>query len=109
MTQHRSLGDNMTNTPTTACAAVVVVTAATLLFAGRQQPRAATPAQPAAATAAPEDANREAILKSARDFAAAFNKGDAKAVAALYAENGEFRDAGGRTLIGRAAIEKVYA
>jgi len=60
------------------------------------------------AAAAPDD-DRAAILKSARDFEAAFAKGDAKAVAALYTENAEARDAAGRTFVGRAAIEKAYA
>ncbi|MBN9522114.1 nuclear transport factor 2 family protein [bacterium] len=49
------------------------------------------------------------ILKSARDFEAAFNAGDAKAVGALYTENAESRDDGGRPLTGRAAIEKAFA
>src|SRR5271157_1383554 len=35
------------------------------------------------------EADREAILQSARDFTAAFEKGDAKAVAALWTEQGE--------------------
>ena len=71
-----------------------------------QQP-AALSAQPAPA-AAPDDADRAAILKTARDFEAAFAKGDAKALAAMYTENGESREAGGRSLVGRTAIEKAY-
>ena len=68
------------------------------------------PVQPPAATApAPNDADREAIMKSARDYAAAFNSGDAKGIAAAWAENGECKEAGGRTFAGRAAIEKAYA
>lgn len=61
------------------------------------------------AAAAPEDADREAILKTAREFADAFNKRDAKAIAGMYTENAEAREAGGRTLVGRAAIETSYA
>jgi uncharacterized protein (TIGR02246 family) len=53
-------------------------------------------------------ADRDAIEKSARDFAAAFNKGDAKAIAAMWTENGESREGGGKTFVGRAAIEKAY-
>jgi uncharacterized protein (TIGR02246 family) len=50
-----------------------------------------------------------AIRALARDFAAAFNKGDAKAVAAQWTENGECHDAAGTPLVGRAAIEKTFA
>jgi uncharacterized protein (TIGR02246 family) len=56
-----------------------------------------------------EDASRDAIMKSARSFADSFNKGDAKAIAAMWTQNGESRDAHGRTLVGRAEIEKAYA
>jgi uncharacterized protein (TIGR02246 family) len=68
-------------------------------------------AQPGAAPAPAStgDADRAAILKSAQDFAEAFNKGDAKAVAALWTEQGESRVLGGATVAGRAAIEKNYA
>ena len=50
-----------------------------------------------------------AITKSARDFADAFNKGNAKALAAMWTEKGELREAGGPTLVGRASIEKAYS
>src|SRR5262245_23711127 len=58
--------------------------------------------------AASENADHEAIRKGAREFEAAFNKGDAKAIAALWTENGEYREPDGATLLGRAAIEKAY-
>jgi uncharacterized protein (TIGR02246 family) len=67
-------------------------------------------AQPGA-TPAPvstEDADRSAILKSAQEFAEAFNKGDAKALASMWTEKGESRVGGGSTLVGRAAIEKSF-
>jgi uncharacterized protein (TIGR02246 family) len=60
----------------------------------------------AAPTTASDDA--EAIKKSARDFADAFNKGDAKTIAAMYTQNGESREADGRMFVGQAAIEKAY-
>lgn len=81
-------------------------------YGGRaQQPPAAVPAVALAAAqpAAAGDADRDAVLKAARDFEAAFNAGDGKAVAALHTENAESRDDAGRTLLGRAAIEKEYA
>ena len=55
------------------------------------------------------DADREAILQSARDFAAAFEKGDAKAVAALWTEEGEYESDDGTILRGRAAMEAAFA
>src|SRR5580765_6750929 len=72
-----------------------------------QRPAQAAFAQPAAAPQT--DADRDAILKSAQNFADAYNKGDAKAIAAMWTENGECRDASGRTLLGRGAIEKAFA
>src|SRR5262245_12536913 len=65
-------------------------------------------AQPAAGAKMVE-ADRDAIVKAARDFAAAFNKADAKAIAAMWTENGESREASGQTFVGREAIEKAYA
>lgn len=55
------------------------------------------------------EADTQAIKKSAREFADAFNAGDAKAIAAAWTENGECREASGQTIIGKAAIEKAYA
>jgi uncharacterized protein (TIGR02246 family) len=76
------------------------------MIAAREQPapKAATPAAPAA-----RDADAEAITKSSLDFAAAFNMGDAKAIAALWTDEGECHDADGEVLQGRAAIEKAFA
>lgn len=90
-----------------ALIAMVGVTIAYNVYA--QNP--ARPAVPleAVAAAAPDDADREAVVKTSREFADAFNKGDAKAVAAMWTENGECREANGETFRGRAAIEKAYA
>jgi uncharacterized protein (TIGR02246 family) len=49
------------------------------------------------------------IRQAAADFAAAFDRGDAEAVAAHWTEDGEYVDARGRRLLGRDAIEKAYA
>src|SRR5947207_149738 len=46
--------------------------------------------------------------KRAREFIAAFEKGDAKAVAAFWTENADYVDQIGRAYKGRAAIEKMY-
>lgn len=64
---------------------------------------------PAAAVPAPNDGDRQAIIKSAQDFSEAFNNGDVKAIAAAWSENGECREANGQAYVGRAAIEKAYA
>lgn len=42
-------------------------------------------------------------------YIAAFNKGDAKAVASFWTEDATYVDQGGREYKGRAAIEKVFA
>jgi uncharacterized protein (TIGR02246 family) len=55
------------------------------------------------------DQEADVIRQSGREFADAFNKGDAAAVAALWTANGECREAGGETFVGRDAIEKAYA
>jgi uncharacterized protein (TIGR02246 family) len=46
--------------------------------------------------------------KRAQEFIAAFEKGDAKAVAAFWTENADYTDQTGREFKGRAAIEKMY-
>lgn len=50
-----------------------------------------------------------AIEKIARSYEAAFNKGDAKAIAALHTPDAVRMLPDGRILTGRAAIEKAYA
>jgi len=55
------------------------------------------------------DADREAVRATGREYVLAFNRGDAKAIAALWTENGEYQDESGGTIIGRAKIEAAYA
>jgi uncharacterized protein (TIGR02246 family) len=50
----------------------------------------------------------KALLKNAERFVDAFHKGDAKALAAAWAPDGDYTDQMGKTLKGRAAIEKVF-
>jgi uncharacterized protein (TIGR02246 family) len=66
-------------------------------------------AQPAAQDDKGQGDAREAIRKMAREFEKAFDKGDARACAAFWTENGEYFDDSGLELRGRAAIEKAYA
>jgi uncharacterized protein (TIGR02246 family) len=66
----------------------------------------AKPAKTIVTTAASSD---EALLREgSRAFEAAFNKGDAKAIAALWAEDGDYHDEDGEIYKGRDAIAKVY-
>lgn len=55
------------------------------------------------------EADVAAIKQTAKSFAEAFNRGDAKAVASHWTENGECREEVGRVMIGRDTIEKEYA
>ena len=50
-----------------------------------------------------------ALQKNAEAFVEAFDKGDAKAVAAFFTEDGDIIDQDGRQIKGRAAIEKTYS
>lgn len=54
-------------------------------------------------------ADEAAIRAGSQAFVAAFNKGDAKAVAALWTETGEYVDDRGEVFAGRKAIEEEYA
>lgn len=65
-------------------------------------------AQDSAADAKQTDDLR-ALRQTAAAFTAAFNKADAKAVAALWTADGELIDDTGRRLTGRSEIEKAYA
>ena len=73
-----------------------------LLGARERQP------SPLPATDKSREADTEAIVKSSRDFEAAFAKGDSKAIAALWTDQGECEDADGEVFQGREAIEQAY-
>jgi uncharacterized protein (TIGR02246 family) len=53
-------------------------------------------------------AGRAALMKNAQAFTEAFEKGDAKAVAAFWAEDGDYVDLNGRRWQGRSAIENAF-
>jgi uncharacterized protein (TIGR02246 family) len=55
------------------------------------------------------EADTEAIRATAREFATAFNKADAKAVAARWTDHGECTDSDGSAIRGRANIEQAFA
>ncbi|HVS37535.1 MAG TPA: SgcJ/EcaC family oxidoreductase [Gemmataceae bacterium] len=71
--------------------------------------------KPAAAAKdkAPDDnarpADQEAVRAAVKEFIKVFEKGDAKALAALFTEEGEYVSNDGATLRGRAAMEDGYA
>jgi len=50
-----------------------------------------------------------AIREASHAFVEAFNKGDAKTIAAMWTKDGDYVDEDGRTFAGREAIEKGYA
>jgi uncharacterized protein (TIGR02246 family) len=59
--------------------------------------------------AQPGDKQEEAALfKRAEAFVAAFNKGDAKALAGFWTPDGMYRDQTGNDYKGRPAIEKMF-
>jgi uncharacterized protein (TIGR02246 family) len=53
-------------------------------------------------------AQAAAIINNAKAFTDAFQQGDAKAVAAFWAEDGDYVDLNGRHLEGRTAIETAF-
>ncbi len=59
--------------------------------------------------AAKPNGELEAIRAGSELFVAAFNKGDAKSIASLWATDGEYIDEEGTRFEGREAIEKCYA
>lgn len=64
---------------------------------------------PAAQTQNPQTADENAVRYTAEAFTSAFNKGDAKAIAALWTTDCEYVDETGRVFRGRDAIENEYA
>src|ERR1043166_1009793 len=56
-----------------------------------------------------ETNDHAAIRKASADFAQAFDKGDAKAVASSWTAQGEYHDETGEIIRGRADIEKAFA
>jgi uncharacterized protein (TIGR02246 family) len=67
----------------------------------------AAPQEPSSARGAP--AESAALKGLVEAFIAAFNKGDAKAIAALFTEDGELVDEEGGRIVGRSAIGDHFA
>jgi len=64
---------------------------------------------PSAQAQSPQAADEKAIRASAEEFVAAFNKGDAKGIGALWTKDCEYVDETGRVFRGRDTIENEYA
>jgi uncharacterized protein (TIGR02246 family) len=60
------------------------------------------------AQAAEDEAERAALARVAEAFVEAFNKGDARAVAAFWTPDGDYTDQTGPLFKGREAIEQTY-
>ena len=73
----------------------------------KASPASVNPASVVAASASNSDL--EVIRASCELFVTAFNKGDAKSIASLWATDGEYIDEFGNRFQGREAIEKCYA
>jgi uncharacterized protein (TIGR02246 family) len=74
-----------------------------------QQTGAKSPETEEAAERRESSPDLDAIRAGSQTFVAAFNKQDAKAVAALWTEDGQYSDDAGRVFAGRAAIGTAYA
>jgi uncharacterized protein (TIGR02246 family) len=89
-----------------ACGALAAVTAG---FLTGQDRSARDRDRTAAEAGEPKrKADEEAIRKLSADFTRALMKGDAKAVAGLWTEEGEYISADGTTVRGRPALEAAY-
>ncbi|HEX5269917.1 MAG TPA: SgcJ/EcaC family oxidoreductase [Gemmataceae bacterium] len=84
------------------CGAVVAITAGFLTGREKNPTTAAKSGDPK------HKADEEAIRKASADLARALEKGDAKAVAGLWTEEGEYVADDGTTVRGRAALEAAY-
>src|SRR5262249_36366682 len=69
---------------------------------------ASTPLPGLAQQGKSDSKDKAALAKNAEAFIEAFQKGDAKAVAALWTVDGDYTDQAGKQLKGRDAIEKAF-
>jgi uncharacterized protein (TIGR02246 family) len=94
-----------------ASAALVVAACVLATTALAQKPTVGTSqnAKAAAKTSSPPQAADEQAIRTASDaFAKAYNAHDPKAIAALFAPDGELVDSEGNAESGRAAVERVF-
>jgi uncharacterized protein (TIGR02246 family) len=81
---------------------ILLLLTTTVVTAQAQPQTAKTPLKPASA-------DDQAIRAAAQAYAAAYNAGDAKALAALWTPDGDYTDEDGNILQGREAIEQHFA
>jgi uncharacterized protein (TIGR02246 family) len=74
-----------------------------------QQPGSAPPDAVSSTQTQASSPDLDAIRAGSEAFVAAFNEQDAKAIAAMWTEDGEYVDESGRRFAGRQAIETAYA
>jgi uncharacterized protein (TIGR02246 family) len=91
-----------------SCLSVVAVCAAPVAAAEKGPAKPATAKAPAKNAATDRAADEQALRKLAAEFVAAYNAGDAKAVAAQFAPEAEMVDLDGSVIQGRKAIEEAY-
>jgi uncharacterized protein (TIGR02246 family) len=72
------------------------------------QPEPEAEEAPAAETAAPAMTDEEMVQKSVEEFTVAWNQGDAGAIAAFWAEDGDMVAPTGELVKGRASLETFY-
>lgn len=77
--------------------------------AAKTQAKPAIKPDPGALKPRAEESVDATVKKSAEAFTSAYNKGDAKAIAAGFTEDGEFIDEDGQIIKGREAIQKHFA
>src|SRR5580704_13264323 len=78
-------------------------TLAAIVFAAEPT---ATPSPQSANSSSPEI---QSITQLDKDYQAAYNRGDANALAALYTNDAEYVDEGGKVVSGRDIVEKLLA
>jgi len=93
--------------PTVLC--VLIVLLSITCSGWTQEGRSASDASKKQEAAAKESPELAAVRAECEAFTEAFNKADAKAVAALWTREGEYIDEAGERFAGRDEIEKVYA
>ncbi|QDU97024.1 SgcJ/EcaC family oxidoreductase [Lignipirellula cremea] len=93
------------------CSLSLASTPATKTPAAKSEPAQKQPTKASAVKAQPTEAASEEgeIRAASAAFVVAFNKHDAKAIGAMFAEEGEYQSDTGLSFEGRAAIEKGYA
>ena len=96
--------------PPAVLSLIAVIVAGSLTTARAASPPS-TPAAPAAEEEKPADqaGPTTQLSEFAKNYIAAYNKGDAKALANFFAEDAEYIDADGELTKGRAEIEKLLA